>query len=242
MSRAHPRSRGENKVSSAGTPRSFGSSPLTRGKQCSAAGPVPQLGLIPAHAGKTTLPSLHVIRSGAHPRSRGENVERQVCSRGVFGSSPLTRGKHRTGARQVAGMRLIPAHAGKTGHDAVRASRVRAHPRSRGENSISGLIVDRATGSSPLTRGKHFLEGEGVVAPGLIPAHAGKTRLKTWRTCQPRGSSPLTRGKLGSGSNRLNTFGLIPAHAGKTSRTLWAGSRTWAHPRSRGENAALSPS
>ena len=70
---------------------------------------------------------------------------------------------------------LIPAHAGKTvEHDVARAE-VRAHPRSRGENTYNLPNYTGDLGSSPLTRGKHAI---GVLMPGghgLIPAHAGKT-------------------------------------------------------------------
>ena len=50
----------------------------------------------------------------AHPRSRGENLtgaEDQLVS---LGSSPLTRGKRRQHQNVGPGVRLIPAHAGKT--------------------------------------------------------------------------------------------------------------------------------
>ena len=54
-------------------------------------------------------------------------------------------------------VRLIPAHAGKTRPTASTPTRRPAHPRSRGENR--GLRFRRPSddGSSPLTRGKHFL-------------------------------------------------------------------------------------
>ena len=91
------------------------------------------------------------------------------------GSSPLTRGKLDTHDRRNLIDGLIPAHAGKTGEGLSAVWAVGAHPRSRGENSISGLIVDRATGSSPLTRGKPPPLLGRLAASGLIPAHAGKT-------------------------------------------------------------------
>ena len=74
--------------------------------------------------------------------------------------------------------------------------------------------------------------------PGLIPAHAGKTRHSAGggacHAAHPRsrgenpddlphqpletGSSPLTRGKLRLVVGRHIVAGLIPAHAGKTWR------------------------
>ena len=111
-----------------------------------------------------------------------------------------------------------------------------AHPRSRGENTAAAIGPYSMTGSSPLTRGKH---GTLAQAPGpsrLIPAHAGKTTVRTSRTETFKGSSPLTRGKHGFGPFGLSGGGLIPAHAGKTSAGLGSASASRAHPRSRGEN------
>ena len=51
--RAHPRSRGENRASSAASQYGLGSSPLTRGKRLCDTPCLCRSGLIPAHAGKT---------------------------------------------------------------------------------------------------------------------------------------------------------------------------------------------
>ena len=55
-----------------------------------------------------------------------------------------------------------------------------------------------------------------------------------------RGSSPLTRGKRVRVATGHGVQGLIPAHAGKTSPSRVTTKHTWAHPRSRGENAVVS--
>ena len=193
-------------------------------------------GLIPAHAGKTR-PCPQAWRwSGAHPRSRGENVAAELRLRVAKGSSPLTRGKPRAHRRPPGRAGLIPAHAGKTGAGRRPHPGGQAHPRSRGENMVArvGLLV--SVGSSPLTRGKlPCLSGRGPCI-GLIPAHAGKTvhrlqhRNMAWAhprsrgenvcatrlVCVAQGSSPLTRGKLNKQSVIACARGLIPAHAGKT--------------------------
>ena len=174
----------------------------------------------------------------------------------MAGSSPLTRGKHRPWRRSRRSGRLIPAHAGKTGHLHRREIVDAAHPRSRGENTPPQDEDDCYTGSSPLTRGKRGLGTPGRRHRRLIPAHAGKTCLRGSavgpRPAHPRsrgenrdmggtvpprpGSSPLTRGKPPDGSRATANRRLIPAHAGKTRpgrpRRGWRG----AHPRSRGEN------
>ena len=91
---AHPRSRGENQAAASARTTDTGSSPLTRGKHVTIPQGWEQLGLIPAHAGKTSTRQPKRPPDTAHPRSRGEN---QNVVRGggvVVGSSPLTRGKH----------------------------------------------------------------------------------------------------------------------------------------------------
>ena len=111
-------------------------------------------------------------------------------------------------------------------------------------------------GSSPLTRGKRQQIARRLDDQGLIPAHAGKTgigiavaaywgahpRSRGENTCTPTpldpwtGSSPLTRGKRRDGLEWDQLGGLIPAHAGKTIRLAALSRKSWAHPRSRGEN------
>ena len=53
--------------------------------------------------------------------------------------------------------------------------RLRAHPRSRGENPLSVRATKLMSGSSPLTRGKPSAWRRACRGRGLIPAHAGKT-------------------------------------------------------------------
>ena len=157
------------------------------------------------------------------------------------------------------GSGLIPAHAGKTPAFVKTRFCSAAHPRSRGENWFFLPSHLWTWGSSPLTRGKREMQMTDLEGTGLIPAHAGKTgrrqacRRRGWahprsrgenvgpahRTVGHHGSSPLTRGKPPRRPPREVGAGLIPAHAGKT----WAAARpalkTTAHPRSRGENAAI---
>ena len=72
------------------------------------------VGIIPAHAGKTLRPWWRRGSRGDHPRSRGENKVEGLVGVADLGSSPLTRGKPDNRRLQVAGRGLIPAHAGKT--------------------------------------------------------------------------------------------------------------------------------
>ena len=94
-------------------------------------------GLIPAHAGKTQ--SFFDLAVNGN------------------GSSPLTRGKRAYRLCWQYHGRLIPAHAGKTARGMDQGPAGPAHPRSRGENQMSATPTVKGEGSSPLTRGKHFL-------------------------------------------------------------------------------------
>ena len=179
---AHPRSRGENLSSQSTCEGALGSSPLTRGKQAAHDGLQDDLGLIPAHAGKTKGRRLSGRGMGAHPRSRGENYISLRLNGHRGGSSPLTRGKPTRRSRARSPTRLIPAHAGKTARTVVSSGWHRAHPRSRGENFFAEPLAKTGAGSSPLTRGKRGNELPHRLDPGLIPAHAGKTAPAP-RTC-----------------------------------------------------------
>ena len=78
--------------------------------------------LIPAHAGSTWWSPSSRLVSWAHPRSRGEHIDRVlVLARGV-GSSPLTRGAPRGVREALCEGRLIPAHAGSTCHLGIAAA------------------------------------------------------------------------------------------------------------------------
>ena len=177
------------------------------------------IGLIPAHAGKTTSLRTAFRLISAHPRSRGENVPASWDDPLACGSSPLTRGKLVSPSLSCRGLGLIPAHAGKTVTRWSRTMTTSAHPRSRGENASVPSSRRGMTGSSPLTRGKHDLTARKILRDRLIPAHAGKTGRQTAHqrneSAHPRsrgenhsrkercnmgeGSSPLTRGKQGLG-------------------------------------------
>ena len=167
-SRAHPRSRGENSTCGVSTAIQPGSSPLTRGKQSRSYSARRAIGLIPAHAGKTFFEPVRAGLARAHPRSRGENPKTRSNSLLGHGSSPLTRGKLLQCLPEGKQQGLIPAHAGKTDACGCRRTHPRAHPRSRGENHAAEADPKRTKGSSPLTRGKHFLTCAFIAQIGQI--------------------------------------------------------------------------
>ena len=177
----------------------------------------------------------------AHPRSRGENGQPIVDLIITVGSSPLTRGKLEGGdhLRPIRG--LIPAHAGKTDETMRSISCLRAHPRSRGENPRQRTMSLPRPGSSPLTRGKHYGADRRRARSRLIPAHAGKTRMRT-SSISPSRAHPRSRGENLAPNPASHTRAwLIPAHAGKTSNADAMSIPLGAHPRSRGENGRGAP-
>ena len=195
--------------------RRWGASPLTRGKLRAQDGSADHLGLIPAHAGKTTRNRYPQFHTKAHPRSRGENPTFAAIVSKAAGSSPLTRGKPSIASQRRRTPRLIPAHAGKTCSQRCGCGRRRAHPRSRGENEL------------PQTRNV------------LMPAHPrsrGENLPQRRHARLDAGSSPLTRGKPFRALLIRPRFRLIPAHTGKTGRACFRSRLRPAHPRSRGEN------
>ena len=257
-SRAHPRSRGENKTGMGTNVVGAGSSPLTRGKLRRLRCHTFHRRLIPAHAGKTEDRGFTGHAMWAHPRSRGENPVCAVIRIAWLGSPPLTRGKPVAVVVEAVPRGLIPAHAGKTPPISTHTRSLGLIPAHAGENLPLSWEPPMLVGSSPLTRGKHVECEQIPRLQGLIPAHAGKTH----REWHPRagskahphsrgenagrtvdvlvapGSSPLTRGKLIPVQGRFLVERLIPAHAGKTHQATCPVPDTRAHPRSCRENTS----
>ena len=161
----------------------MGSSPLTRGKYEAGMLALAWGRLIPAHAGKITSALPFVSARRAHPRSRGENVGKELYDLGARGSSPLTRGKCSQRLHAEARAGLIPAHAGKIPVASFTYPATWAHPRSRGENSLCVIHSSALVGSSPLTRGKLVVIVVFSNVEGLIPAHAGKIYTSRKQPC-----------------------------------------------------------
>ena len=171
-----------------------------------------------------------------HPRARGENVVVAWAKVSVQGTSPRTRGKHRSQSHFDVSVRNIPAHAGKTYIKPNIISRDREHPRARGENVYAfshGLLQ---IGTSPRTRGKQCVRLPLDQRGRNIPAHAGKTT----HGCEVHvlgQEHPRARGEnQGCPVIRDCAAGTSPRTRGKL-RILDALTRTAEeHPRARGEN------
>ena len=131
-----------------------GRSPLTRGRPSNRAGTSRRSGSIPAHAGQTQLAGQGTPPPRVDPRSRGADILAVGRLPGQPGRSPLTRGRHlgEVSGRSSGGS--IPAHAGQTARYPTRPRSCRVDPRSRGADPTACARRWKATGRSPLTRGR----------------------------------------------------------------------------------------
>ena len=171
----HPRARGENRARRCLASCWAGTSPRTRGKRRCNRIRGAEGRNIPAHAGKTSCPQSRGSLGQEHPRARGENSHAGGTGLVVLGTSPRTRGKPPGLAVLGAGVRNIPAHAGKTVQQPPCYIARKEHPRARGENEFFARNRFTINGTSPRTRGKLTRVESLVVVKRNIPAHAGKT-------------------------------------------------------------------
>ena len=198
-----------------------------------------ELGLIPAHAGKTPSVVAPVLARRAHPRSRGENESRSRAGLMTRGSSPLMRGTLLGSLLRLGRHGLIPAHTGKTRACRAEPTSTRAHPRSRGENAVVSLEQLAPAGSSPLTRGKRLRTAARDGVQGLIPTHAGKT-LPSLSVLALVRAHPRSRGEnLSALIDGSGQRGSSPLTRGKPVVIRLGDDAKRAHPRSRGENIVV---
>ena len=163
--RDHPRTCGEHFIIGARGLGKTGSSPHMRGTLDSNNGSVSQYGIIPAHAGNTSSRAKHIAGNRDHPRTCGEHLIK----------------RHRMQTRSW----IIPAHAGNTLKAMQTATQSGDHPRTCGEHSKRRLLTGIDAGSSPHMRGTQHPIGRVAVIPGIIPAHAGNTRIVTSTVSSP---------------------------------------------------------
>ena len=175
-----------------------GSSPLARGTPRRRPSTRCPGGLIPARAGNTSLENPLSFALQAHPRSRGEHKSTDTGFTRTFGSSPLARGTRAPSRAHSALHGLIPARAGNTYRPSVQSATMWAHPRSRGEHSLSTMAKPTPPGSSPLARGTRRGEPRRPQRKGLIPARAGNTSFSVVMVCRIR-AHPRSRGEHPNG-------------------------------------------
>ena len=110
----HPRLCGANPRMISSRFRSFGSSPLVRGKHGTSLARISSVRIIPACAGQTRKHIVVGRFDADHPRLCGANGWIRFGLAMPFGSSPLVRGKRDHAGHVVERMRIIPACAGQT--------------------------------------------------------------------------------------------------------------------------------
>ena len=151
----HPRACGAHLDTYIIPEKEWGSSPRMRGSlYCSRFWSV-IFGIIPAHAGLTSMPSTSSGSTRDHPRACGAHTFFFAASIFFVGSSPRMRGSRNRIATTTIIYGIIPAHAGLT----------------------TNLIAQecREVGSSPRMRGSLVVAADGWIRSGIIPAHAGLT-------------------------------------------------------------------
>ena len=171
----HPRACGENAVNSLLLFSFSGSPPRMRGKHQRDARTRRERRITPAHAGKTqTL--LHTAPSQTdHPRACGENILDMMERYALAGSPPRMRGKQCPPLCRCCGVRITPAHAGKTRARCAWLLTRTDHPRACGENRCLSFHAFPPAGSPPRMRGKQAVSLNLRLMPRITPAHAGKT-------------------------------------------------------------------
>ena len=199
--------------------RGEGSSPRMRGSRRLHRERRRQNGIIPAHAGLTACGTPMASAARDHPRACGAHPRPPCRGYSCPGSSPRMRGSLSAFQSTLTISRIIPAHAGLTSRNGNAIIKRRDHPRACGAHrGLYGPAVPQM-GSSPRMRGSRHGRDGLCPWPGIIPAHAGLTRLqaqgKDTRWDHPRacgahldllrrhvatvGSSPRMRGSLQRG-------------------------------------------
>ena len=252
----HPRACGANPGLEGPRAWYYGSSPRMRGKRAETVTVRGVSRIIPAHAGQTQSRQSQRPEHADHPRACGANRNTRIPTASAAGSSPRMRGKLGDPGGGVAGVRIIPAHAGQTSPATRPAGRAPDHPRACGANTLRRWVMPSRSGSSPRMRGKQRTGHRVQAARRIIPAHAGQTKPAWHRSLMPSdhpracgansgqpqtggddfGSSPRMRGKPAARSRRVMRVRIIPAHAGQTSAAARAGWSRPDHPRACGAN------
>ena len=154
VARDHPRACGEKHKSIRAIVSTSGSPPRMRGKEFSRLCLKNDIGITPAHAGKSGAKPCEAQHNRDHPRACGEkNIEEWRILREA-GSPPRMRGKEYLTTLHVCNIGITPAHAGKRSHHPEQRPDIWDHPRACGEKRRFGGFAPAGWGSPPRMRGK----------------------------------------------------------------------------------------
>ena len=190
-----------------------------------------------------------------HPRLCGEKHNKNKPQIAHLGSPPPMRGKVFLPDQTSDPKRITPAYAGKSAKERKRFSREKDHPRLCGEKLELLFRSFSFLGSPPPMRGKVVDHKDEVLAAGITPAYAGKsrrslkTRPATWdhpRLCGEKlmcrqkterqiGSPPPMRGKDLITRDKFRRYRITPAYAGKSLDGNLQDTQALDHPRLCGE-------
>ena len=132
--RDHPRACGEHLDMRVTIAPIAGSSPRMRGTPMVVCRSCWLCGIIPAHAGNTSVGEDVESAIGDHPRACGEHWMCNNHARSGMGSSPRMRGTRDRVPASTGVVGIIPAHAGNTCGTPTRPAGMRDHPRACGEH------------------------------------------------------------------------------------------------------------
>ena len=110
----HPRGCGEHEILPVSKGGSAGSSPRMRGTLVASIRGYPNVRIIPADAGNTSVSHRRVIVPADHPRGCGEHMAYSLALAHFYGSSPRMRGTRRSAPLLIHRQWIIPADAGNT--------------------------------------------------------------------------------------------------------------------------------
>ena len=133
MRKDHPRTCGEKRDFILEEQCGWGSPPHMRGKGAAIDLSTAANRITPAHAGKRNVKTIHRPSRLDHPRTCGEKPTLYAHRCRLWGSPPHMRGKEKAYVGPINGLRITPAHAGKS-IECNRFATVRQdHPRTCGE-------------------------------------------------------------------------------------------------------------
>ena len=173
--RDHPRACGAHCSRCTACTMNRGSSPRMRGSLICIVGMCRIIGIIPAHAGLTSIHRQKENAERDHPRACGAHHLNAERSGNQQGSSPRMRGSPRGAGEAAGAASIIPAHAGLTNMQEPPAGGFWDHPRACGAHWLAVLDAGPETGSSPRMRGSLSSSPSVFPVDGIIPAHAGLT-------------------------------------------------------------------